>query len=48
MSEHVNGVSERSAAERVSGVSGASERSERCEQTNVASDRVALSKRDRL
>ena len=25
---------------------GASERSERCERTNVASDRVALSKRD--
>ena len=31
-----------SAAERC----GASERSERCERTNVASDRVALSKRD--
>ena len=35
-------VAKRSAAEWVSGVSGASER------TNVASDRVALSKRDRL
>ena len=28
--------------------SGASERSERCERMNVGSDRVALSKRDRL
>ena len=47
MSEPVNGASERSersAAERC----GASERSERCERTNVASDRVACSKRDRL
>ena len=45
MSEPVNGVSERSElseAERC----GASERSERCERTNVASDRVALLKRD--
>ena len=44
MSEPVNGVSERSErseAERC----GASERSERCERTNIASDRVALSKR---
>ena len=48
MSEPVNGASkqseqsERSEAERC----GASERSERCERTNVASDRVARSKRD--
>ena len=35
---------ERSEAERC----GASERSERCERTNVASDRVTLSKRDCL
>ena len=45
MSEPVNGASERSEcseAERC----GASEWSERCERTNVASDRVALSKRD--
>ena len=35
---------ERSEAERC----GASERSERCERTNVARDRVALSKRNRL
>ena len=44
MSEPVNGASERSErseAERC----GASERSERCERTNVASDRVARSKR---
>ena len=33
---------ERSEAERC----GASERSEQCERMNVASDRVALSKRD--
>ena len=47
MSEPVNGASERSErseAERC----GVSERSERCERTNVASDRVARSKRDRL
>ena len=47
MSEPVNGASEqseRSTAERC----GASERSERCERTNVASDRVACSKRDCL
>ena len=44
MSEPVNGASERSErseAERC----GASERSERWERTNVASDRVANSKR---
>ena len=47
MSEPVNKGSERSErseAERCE----ASERSGRCERTNVASDRVALSKRDRL
>ena len=46
VSEPVNGasVAKRSKAERC----GASERSERCERTNVASDRVALSKRNRL
>ena len=47
--EGVSEVSERARewserAERC----GVSERSERCERTNVASDRVALSKRDRL
>ena len=44
VSEPVNGASERSEAERC----GASEQSERCERMNVASDRVARSKRDRL
>ena len=44
MSEQACEQSERSEAERC----GASERSERCERTNVASDRVALLKRDRL
>ena len=44
VSKPVNGASERSEAERC----GGSERSERCERTNVASDRVAYSKRDCL
>ena len=43
-SEWASPWTERSEAERC----GASERSERCERTNVASDRVARSKRDRL
>ena len=47
VSEPVNGVSERSERSKAERC-GASERSERCERTNVASDRVALSKRDRL
>ena len=45
MCEPVNGVSDeskRSEAEHCE----ASERSERCERMNVASNRVALSKRD--
>ena len=47
MSEPVNGASERSERSKAERC-GASEPSERCERTNVASDRVALSKRDRL
>ena len=40
----MNGVSKRSERSEVE-CCGASERSERCERTNIASDRVACSKR---